>query len=328
MVTSDQLVGLLPSNLDPFPYMVLRVGGTLSSQHDDTMVLGSPGQGPFAIWDDDYVVTGGVAPLSDREDLLPRERTSPRLRTVGCTPVLGQPLRMAYQPFDELLPDGNPIPASILQAMNQGEHPSPGELWGPTQDGKLSRTLSFLEIFWWELCSPAWECRNGYWSIPEDCSGAFGVTGSSGVPCDETAPPRRAAFWRSPSGWWGLGGWSWGWWGGSWNYPSSWWGNPSLGFSDSFYWGPWGYGWWGNWWNGRPPTPDELLPDDEPPPDPPCGGLLQRERYGFIVWEYGWRVLGADTEQEVCTVVGEFEFRNRLVVENPDTPEPSCDDGG
>ncbi|MGD9712797.1 MAG: hypothetical protein AB7V46_12090, partial [Thermomicrobiales bacterium] len=232
--------------------------------------------------------------------------------------------------------------------------------------GKLARTVTFLEIFWWEWCAPAWECLEftvpnpdydpqadvcdpehpsydpddvackrtievEHWGIPAECS--FGLSPvNSGIPCDEDPPERRSAFWRSPFGWWALGNWHWGWWGsaGWWRYPHGWWNNPLYGFNDSLYWGPWGHGWWNRWWGGRPPTPDELLElnTDEPPPDPPCGGITRRTRYGFIVWEFGWRVLGADEATEVCTVVGEMEYRNRLVVENQAAPESSCDDEG
>lgn len=346
LVTTDQQCGVLPGDDDwePCPYAVLRIS-ELSPRHRDTLQLGLPGTGDTETWDDDYVVLGAEVPPNTTEDPLPGERTSPGLRTVGCTPFLGQPVKIAYQPFDGTLANGQPIPDSVLASMNQAPHPGVGELWGPTRRGKLARAVTILEIFWWELCSPQWECRTfvvpnphaadpptitqDYWALPEACGPLFGGSGSSGIPCSQPMPGRRTGFWIAPSGWWALGAWNWGWWGGVgwWQYPSGWWGTPGYGFYDGYFWGPWGYGWWNQRWGGKPPTRDDLLelPGDEPPPDPPCGGVLRRTRYGFIVWEYGWRVLGADPDHEVCTVLGEFEYRNRLIVEHPDVPESACD---
>jgi hypothetical protein len=207
--------------------------------------------------------------------------------------------------------------------------------------------VRFIEIFWWELCSPEPVCETvtvpnpdydpddpdspptieeDQWIIPA-CSGTPVPGTRTGISCDEDPPPRRSAFFRSINGWWGLPGWNWGWWHGI-----GWW-TPGFGpghvaWSDAYWWGPFGANWWGWHWLGGPPTDDDLLelPGDEPPPTPPCGGIIRRHRYGFIMWEYGWRILGTDRDNEVATIAGPFEFRTRLVVENPDPPDPSCDD--
>ena len=338
-----ELWGVLPGGFEPCPYAVLRMSH-LSNSCKDAIQLTRPGSGGIVLWDDDYAFTTAAVPGSTTGDTLPDEGAKPRM--IPCTPLL--PAKVAYKQFDGLLPGGEPIPDSILQAMNQGPHPATGQLWGPTHEGKLSRTVTFLELFWWEWCSPAWECITftepnpdydpsdpdetdpptievDYWGIPAECNNGNSPI-NSGIPCDEDPPERRSAFWVSPYGWWGLGTWNWNWWSGL-----GWWryGYPYSGYFPNHVWGPWGHGWWTRWWGGRPPTPDDMLelPGSDPPPDPPCGGLIQRHRYGFIVWEFGWRVLGADTDAVVATIVGEIQFRNQLVVENADVPESSCDNG-
>ena len=360
----DELWGVLPSGFNPFPYAVLRMSH-VSSMSTDAVQLMRPGTGGVPLWDDDYVFTAAAVSASPAGDTLPDETI--RARWIPCTPLL--PAKAAYKRFDGLLANGDPIPGSILQAMNQEPHPSSGELWGPTYEGRLSRTFSFLEIFWWELCSPAWECVPGQipnpdydpdadvcdlfhpdydpdnivcqptidgqvWGIVCDGEVVARAAADDGgnIPCTDPPPGRRAAFWRSPIGWWGLGCWNWNWWWGVgwWRYPYGWWNGGFPAWNVSWWWGPFGYGWWTHRWGGRPPTDDDLLElTAGDMPDPPCGGgVIRRTRFGFIVWESGWRVLGADTDNEVATIVGPLKFREPyLVVENPEPPDSACDQG-
>ena len=77
-----------------------------------------------------------------------------------------------------------------------------------------------------------------------------------------------------------------------------------------------------NRWGGRPPTAEDLPDPDTPVPQPPDGqGEITREcRYGWIVWDWGWRILNVDRDRQLAFIIGDIEFRNRLVVENP-TPD-------
>ncbi|MCW5560109.1 MAG: hypothetical protein KIT22_20010, partial [Verrucomicrobiae bacterium] len=86
LVATDQLCGqFFGGDWAPIPYAILRIV-QLTGLHRDTIQLGLPGTGDIAFWDDDYVVLGAAVPPSQREDPRPDEpRTTPRLRTVGCT---------------------------------------------------------------------------------------------------------------------------------------------------------------------------------------------------------------------------------------------------
>lgn len=145
------------------------------------------------------------------------------------------------------------------------------------------------------------------------------------IPGTEDKPEAISRFFVAPWGFWDNPQWrNYGylWYWQTYTY-SHYWGTYYPG--DAFGWyGPWG-GWsyWGNNWGGLPPTASDLPGVDSEPPDPECGDLIQRYRYGFVLWEYGWKVIagGTDEEEMTCMVDGPLRVYQSVVQENGTVPD-------
>lgn len=196
-------------------------------------------------------------------------------------------------------------------------------------------------------CQSRIEVEKEFWGFSADCAGSTFI---SDIETSEDPPTRFNMFWVAPHGFWAsrnvtggyhqgggyyyVGGYYYGW-RGSWLAYANYWRNDDgfwvNGAGDGVYWGQAG-GWyyWKQLFGDRPPTNTELnsfLPqdDDVPNEDDGCGDLYRRDRYGWIVWEWGWPVLGRsnshDSDDKLCVVKSsQFQFRASLVVENPEVP--------
>lgn len=289
------------------------------------------------------------------------------------------PVRCAYKKFDGKMTNGEYAPAVIRDRFGTDLPPEGGQYWGPSRSGKLSRSFTALELFWWELRtngdytakpqtvyvwmpehpdhdefvnSVYYQNWNGppstaypgsgsdYWirRINEEwppVSLNFWVSDcnqvSSGVLASEPKPEPISRFFISPWGFWENPQWStygYQWYWLNYNY-NSYWGAYYPGNVYGWF-GPWG-GWnyWGNNWGGLPPTAKDLPGVDSQPPEPPCGDLLQRYRYGFVLWEYGWRVIagGTDEDEMTCMVDGPLRVNQSVIQENGTVPDKTPIDG-
>lgn len=272
------------------------------------------------------------------------------------------PVRCAYAPFDGVMSNGEEAPEVIRNHIQTGDAPrGNGDLWGPGANGKLTRSFTALELFWWEIrntdayeakdilthvwdtahpdhaeyqADPSWQSvpiadiearwpavTLSFWCHSVECGGH-----SSGVLSSEDAPEVSSRFFIAPHGYWLTDDWRFN--GYNWYYRNYFY-NPAYGYapiSPDGWFGPWG-GWnhWGGYWGSEPPTADELPPADVTPPQPLCGAVFKRNRYGFILWEYGWEVVGGgvDEDAETCVVAGPFRFKYDLIDEDIVTPSPT-----
>lgn len=316
-VVSESLFGRIVSGTGrPIPYGVYPVA---HGEQAGILWLGNHVENKLP-WELDYGFVGDVPDDPPAQDAGP-DGAPPKLWP--CTVQL--PTWTAY----DLSPDTE-LPTEVLESLGWGnEHPEPGEYWGTRFGPKLLRTASLLELYWYKWTPPAPACNvNPEYdpdTNPDVPKGFWAGTTVECDPDDPGDPPDSAlaepVWWIAPVGWWGWGfggwGWGWGWNGLAWNYPY-WWG----GVGSTYWWGGWGYGWWINRWGGRPPTAADLPDPDGPVPQPPSGqGEVTREcRYGWVVWDWGWRILNVDRDRQLAFIIGNIEFRNRLVVENP-TPD-------
>ena len=334
-VISEQLMGRTNTG-EVVPYGVYSIGAG-EFGIDGVLALGFGGQSA-PLWAREFAFVG------DAPDDPPRQDRGPdgvRVKFWPCTTQL--PTWAAY----DRAPDTG-LPVEVLDALEWADNdPAPGERWGTTSGAKLRRTATLLELYWYKwtppppICnlnpdydpisdpgSPDYDPDDPGFDPDYDASTPKGFWAGTTVECDPDdpgTPPDSVladpVWWIAPIGWWGWGfaGWGWGFgWGGlGWNYPY-WYG----AFGAPNYWGGWGYGWWVNRWGGRPPTVEDLPDPDTPVPQPPDGqGEITREcRYGWVVWDWGWRILNVDRDRQLAFIIGEIEFRNRLVVENA-TPE-------
>ena len=334
-VITEQLMGRT-GNGRVIPYGVYPVGH--GHAQEGVLLLGAGGLEAQSPWDRDYVFLGDVP-----DDPPGTERGPDGIahRLWPCTTQL--PTWAAY----DRVPDTG-LPPDVLEALGwDNQHPQAGEYRGTLNTGKLQRTATLLELYWYKwtppppVCnlnpdydpisdpgSPDYDPEDPAFDPDYDASTPKGFWAGTTVECDSDDPGdppdsvlADPVWWIAPLGWWGWGlggwGWNWGWNGFGWNYPY-WYG----GLGAPYHWGAWGHGWWVYRWGGRPPTAEDLPDPDTPVPQPPPGqGEITREcRYGWIVWDWGWRILNVDRDRQLAFIIGDIEFRNRLVVENP-TPD-------
>lgn len=299
-----------------------------------------------------------------------------------------KPVRCAYKKFDGRMTNGEYAPAVIRDRLGTDTPPTGGQFWGPSRSGKLTRSFTALELFWWELrtneeytAAPMrvyvwqiwhpdyeefrasvyykyWQGENAYLGPngdPRENYWPLNLPSVTGIGywynrINELWPPTEVSFWIntctkansfvkssdpkpgpvsrffiSPWGFWENPQWK--------NYGYQWY---WVNYTYSSYWGayypgntygwfgPWG-GWafWGNNWGGLPPTASDLPRVDSEPPDPECGDLIQRYRYGFVLWEYGWKIIagGTDEEEMTCMVDGPLRVYQSVVQENGTVPD-------
>ncbi len=330
-VIAEALMARMGSG-QPISYGVYSIGH--HDLQDGVLLIGTGSLGRSA-WDADYAFLGDLPEDPPTHDRGPDGLT---VKLCPCTTQL--PTWVAY----DMSPDTE-LPADVLEALEWGnEHPQPGEYWGTRAGPRLQRTASLLELYWYKWTPPPPTCNlnpdydpisdpnspdydpdNPAFNPDYDASTPKGFWAGTTVACDPDSPGTPPSsvladpvWWIAPIGWWGslFAGWSWNWgWNGiGWNYPY-WYGR----FGAPYYWGAFGYGWWITRWGGRPPTAEDLPDPDTPVPQPPPGqGEITREcRYGWVVWDWGWRILNVDRDRQLAFIIGDIDFRNRLVVENP-----------
>lgn len=320
---------VVPPQTVTHPYPCLYVSGVQAYDEQKDMANTTAPSG----WEGDFMFGMDYNEDSQYADTLPNQKEL-ITRPIPACQVNG-PTKAAYYPWDGTFPDGSTVPQSIVTALGFSSYPSSDELWGPHASAKLSRSITVLELFWWEFCPPDWECVPAATSGDADVWGVIcdnNTVARSAIACTDPKPDSNSAFFRSPVGWWNLAGWNWAWWWnvGWWTYPNGWWNGGYSNWNDNYWWGPFGYGWWRTYFGGGglPPTSDDILElEAGDVPTPPCGGgVTKRNRYGFIVWETGWRVIGGvDTSAETCLIIGPLKHKApTLVVENPDPPDTIC----
>lgn len=261
------------------------------------------------------------------------------------------PVRCAYKPFDSLMANGQPFPPLIMNHVKVNEAPQGKELWGPSISGKITRSFYALELFWWEIrtvykytvrdiLTHVWQPEHpdhlaylghppdptnpdltwppvilSYWWFTTVCGDAF----SGGLASTPIRPP-ASRFFIAPYGWWETPEWE--------RYGYDWFRthyqySPSTGsyspISGDGFFGPWIN--WTHWatYSGS------LGPSTTQPPQPPCGDIFQRSRYGFVVWEYGWEIIpnSVDEDAETCVVAGPLHLNFDLVYDDTTLPTPT-----
>ena len=326
-----------------------------------------------AYWGRPYYVIAG------RPSLAPTGSTTPSaaLRTASPSTELelqispavrlgtSTPVRCAYTPFDLVMSNGDPVPQPIIDHFGTNEKPGVNELWGPSLKGKLTRTFSALELFWWEIrTSDAYEARDyltyvtqpehpdhaaylalfggggqatplgptpnerwppvdiSFWGNSDECGGL-----SSGVLASEPAPAVHSRFFIAPHGWWEAPEWRG--YGYNWFYYNYRYNTPFgyyVPIEENGWFGPWGgWGHWGGYWGSAPPLSTDFVNTLTQPEQPPCGDIIKRYRYGFVLWEFGWAVVGRglDEEAKTCVVLGPMQFKHDLVYDDVTTPDPT-----
>lgn len=187
MVCSDELCGVVPEDWGIGPYRTFRLQRLETESGGDyfrgnsTPRLESPAyllDADNPPWKEIYVTTTRMTPVAAKEDLPVSSSPSSRevvYRTVPCTPLLGQPVRVAYKQFDNKLLDGTEIPSVFSGSMTNNPDPLVGELWAPGNDGLFHRGINLVEIWWWQICQPEWVQAdiNGtcYWTPEDGCTG-------------------------------------------------------------------------------------------------------------------------------------------------------------
>ena len=321
-VVTEALMALVSAKSHLIPYAVVPVGSEASG-YPGILHIGGGGGGTQP-WEQDYAFLGNVPddpPLQERE---PSGKVNAKLWP--CT--ARTPTWAAYA-----LAADTSLPAEVLEALGwtNNTHPTPGEIWGTNLGPRLQRTAHVLPLYWWRFNPPDWTCITVDDPDSADPNDTIDVWGRNGVPhpsmtpCTEDPPDNPAVYQIIPDGWWGWGWGLFGWtgWGLGLGYPSWWFGN-----SFNYWWGSWGFGWWDRWWGGRPPSEIDLPEPDDPVPDPGGGWTVERLCvYGFIVWEWGWRILGVDTTRQLAHIIGDIEFHSKVVVVHA-TPDECPDDYG